>query len=136
MGNCLKPVQKSGQPLEENEERKPLVISRVHDQVVLSSDDCCKKRKKVRFKVQADNAAAVSMETTMRIPRMKRCVRVKMVLTQSELKQILNRATTYHHSPPSSSSVDQISGRRIVKFKRSRCSWNPALQTIPEFSHY
>lgn len=140
MGNCLKPVLKSEQaPHEEDEEEAelPLVISRVHDQVVLRSDECCKEKKKVRFKVQADNAAAVAMETTMTSPRMRRCVRVKVVLTQSELKQILNRATVYHHSPPSFSSFDDlISDRRMVKYRRSRCSWNPALQSIPEFSHY
>ncbi|KAL4581315.1 hypothetical protein LXL04_017526 [Taraxacum kok-saghyz] len=137
MGNCLKPVLESGQSHEEDEERKPLVISKVHDQVVLSTTaDCCKKRKKVRFKVQADNAAAVGLETTMSSPRMKRCVRVKVVLTQSELKQILNRTTAYHHSTPPSFSIGQISGRIMMKCRRNRYIWNPVLQTIPELGHY
>lgn len=151
MGNCITPVMGSRESHEQHkaaEEKNPLVSSPLNDQVVLASDDrTCKKRKKVRFNVQeVDNtAAAAPMETTIRLPRMKRGVRVKVVLTQSELKQILNRATTYHY-PPSSSSVDQVLGQVTVKCSRSRrsplmcrckCCWSvPALQTIPESGYY
>ncbi|KAJ0600626.1 hypothetical protein HanIR_Chr03g0119211 [Helianthus annuus] len=151
MGNCLKPVMRSETSYEEvkAEEAKPLVASTVHDHVALSGDNSCKKRKKVRFKVPSVDAV---VETTMRPTRMKKGVRVKVVLTQSELKQILNRATFYDHpttppSPPAppSSSVDQFSGQILVKCRtsrrssvmcRCRCTWNPVLHTIPECGLY
>ncbi|KAI3804940.1 hypothetical protein L1987_26837 [Smallanthus sonchifolius] len=139
MGNCLKPVMRPGAL--SYEEAKPLVISTVHDQVVLKGDNCCKTRKKVRLKVQSPNAEDVAAETTMTLPRVKKGVRVKVVLTKSELKQILNRASIYHHTPPPPPPPPppSSSGQIMVKCRRSRrssvmcgCSWNPTLHTIPE----
>ncbi|KAI3755589.1 hypothetical protein L1987_55393 [Smallanthus sonchifolius] len=130
MGNCLKTVMRPG--VLSYEEAKPLLISTMHDQLVLRGDNCCKTRKKVRSKVQSLNAEDATAETTMTLPRMKKGVRVKVVLTQSELKQILNRATIYHHTPPPPLPPSS-SGQIMVKCRRSRsCSWNPALHTIPE----
>ncbi|GJS46542.1 hypothetical protein Tco_0596663 [Tanacetum coccineum] len=154
MGNCLKPLMTSEEFHVENnsEETKPLATPTLHEKVVLSSDECHKKKKKVRFNLEADNAAAEAaiMETTIKPTTMKKSVRMKVVLTQSELKEILSRATIYHHPPPmklppSVSSADMFSGQIMVKCKRSRssslmckcnCGWNPALQTIPELGHY
>ncbi|PWA37304.1 hypothetical protein CTI12_AA574730 [Artemisia annua] len=154
MGNCLKPMMTSRESHVQNklEETKPLVTPALHEKVVLSSDECHKKKKKVRFNLEADNptAEATIMETTNKPTTMKKSVRVKVVLTQSELKKILSRATIYHPPPPmklppSVSSVDLFSGQIMVKCRRSRssslmckckCGWNPALQTIPELGHY
>ncbi|GKB33164.1 hypothetical protein Tco_0872565 [Tanacetum coccineum] len=138
MGNCLTPMMTLRESHVENklEETKPLVTPTLHEKVVLSSDECHKKKKKVRFNLEADNAAAEAaiMETTIKPTTMKKSVRMKVVLTQSELKEILSRATIYHHPPPmklppSVSSADMFSGQIMVKCKT-------ALQTIPELGHY
>ena len=134
MGNCLKPIADSREPYKA-EETKPLVTSIMHDHVILNNHDCYKKRKTTRFRIQADDAIA-----TMRSPRIKRGVRVKLVLTQSELNQILERATTCNHHPPPS-MADQVSRQTMVKYRKRRspmmcgCSWNPTLQTIHEYVH-
>ncbi|KAD4179090.1 hypothetical protein E3N88_27681 [Mikania micrantha] len=151
MGNCLKPeIMISGKLSHEEdktEEAKPLAPSTMLDQVALTGDTNCKKTKKVRFEVQPDSTVYKLTEPTMRSPTMMKGVRVKVVLTQSELKQILNRATIYHHppplppSPPSSSTVDYSLGQTMVKCRRvisrrssvtCRCSWNPNLHAILE----
>nr|XP_016433008.1 PREDICTED: uncharacterized protein LOC107759557 [Nicotiana tabacum] len=133
MGNCMKnskadilvhAEQKVETPIEEAEKAKEQSIN--------------KRRKTVRFRVDEDKEEGQEMMK-------KDVVRIRLVVTQEELKQILNGQFNYSSADEFLRKMKSESrGRRIRSSRRrlfqdgfsekmrSSTSWRPTLECIPE----
>jgi len=90
---------------------------------------CMKKNKKVRFEIQNDEEVDRG-----RSDGNSRSVRIRVVMTQEELKKMLlsskdeNDNTTLEQLL----GVMKLRGGKICKRDLGVCSWRPALESIPE----
>ncbi|KAF3967453.1 hypothetical protein CMV_008551 [Castanea mollissima] len=139
MGNCLSNkslAQEEEVPKEAEvvEQTKPSTASKLEPVKLVDGDQKKKKKKVVRFKLQEDD---INVGTSSEGDSRSGVVRIRVVVTQKELKQILdcNEGLKY-------SSVEQLvnalklRGRKISEVRTSdegiNSNWRPALESIPE----
>lgn len=156
MGNCLRSNNKLlGEDINEQESRREFAQAVVLKQTrAISSSTTtsspskledlkeCKKKNKVRFRLQEDEQEDIigggggGLNDPLGDSK-NGVVRIRLVVTQEELKQILN-----YKKNKDSSSVQQLlseirlRGRTSVLEVESKSdhhgSWSPALESIPE----
>ncbi|KAK9924544.1 hypothetical protein M0R45_032909 [Rubus argutus] len=138
MGNCLISNNKvSAQDHEKHESDKEAEAIQHTTTPIMSS-----KKKTVRFKLQEDedDSGRVIKIGTHDDESKSGVVRIRLVVTQQELKQLLNYK---NDSVSNRSSVEQLlsslksrSGRRIsadqIGTSTTDESWRPVLESIPE----
>ncbi|XVE85649.1 hypothetical protein DITRI_Ditri17bG0107300 [Diplodiscus trichospermus] len=148
MGNCLK----SNKILAENEQDEPqgscqAEVIKETEKIITASNlggaakvaeiKSNKKKKVVRFKLNEEN----SVEGGKQGEPKNGVVRIRVVVTQKELKQILSsRKDLKHSSMEQLVKVMKLRGIRVSEAGR-RCdndddgfhgAWRPALESIPE----
>lgn len=138
MGNCLISNNKvSAQDHDKHESDKEAEAIQHTITPIMSS-----KKKTVRFKLQEDedDSSRVIKNGTHDDESNSGVVRIRLVVTQQELKQLLNYK---NDSVSNRSSVEQLlsalksrSGRRIsadqIGTSTTDESWRPVLESIPE----
>ncbi|XP_050248021.1 uncharacterized protein LOC126695356 [Quercus robur] len=139
MGNCLSNkslAQEEEVPKEAEvvEQTKPSTASKLEP--VKLVDGGQKKKKVVRFKLEEDDT---NVGTSSEGDSRSGVVRIRVVVTQKELKQILDCKEGLKYS-----SVEQLvnalnlRGRKISEVRTSdedegiNSNWRPALESIPE----
>lgn len=140
MGNCLISNNKvSAQDHEKHESDNEAQATQHTITPIMSSKK--KKKKTVRFKLQEDEDDSGRAIKNGRHDESKSgVVRIRLVVTQEELKQLLNYKKD---SVSNSSSVEQLlsslksrSGRRVsadqIGTSTTDESWRPILESIPE----
>lgn len=140
MGNCLSNkslAQEEEVPKEAEvvEQTKPSTASKL-EPVKLVDGGQKKKKKVVRFKLEEDDT---NVGTSSEGDSRSGVVRIRVVVTQKELKQILDCKEGLKYS-----SVEQLvnalnlRGRKISEVRTSdedegiNSNWRPALESIPE----
>ncbi|KAL5573325.1 hypothetical protein UlMin_022922 [Ulmus minor] len=134
MGNCV--ITSNNKVLaEENGDDPKQEPSREEEPSTLKGSNGGNKKKTVRFKLKdQDEEISGGRDSKSRV------VRIKLVVTQEELKQLLDHKDGSRHTGVEELlNVVKLRGRRVLEVNQSgfgseifNGSWRPALESIPE----
>jgi len=133
MGNCLANNKILAQDDHENYSDEQAKVEKMKTssstkfEASPRKEKCMKKHKKVRFEIQNDEEVDRGSDGN------SRSVRIRVVMTQEELKKMLsskdeNDNTTLEQLL----GIMKLRGGKICKRDLGVCSWRPALESIPE----
>ncbi|EXB83384.1 hypothetical protein L484_001992 [Morus notabilis] len=136
MGNCLRSNYNKVLAEDIDKQEPPKELAKASFTTTPHVKDVRRNKNRVRLRLQEGNNIGNSSETNSGV------VRIKLVVTQEELKQILNYKS---RSGSNFSSVEQllsemkiVRGRSVSEVDKSdhgtivHGSWSPTLESIPE----